>query len=432
MDHERIGQFLDRANELLEAGKPAETLRVLRRLDAVMMDDDDRVEHGSLKAWALSDLGRHDEALAVLEPLLEEFPESSRLRGTRGVIFSNAGDFDQACADLEDAVELDADDEIAVANLALVYEKLREYDHALELYERAIDMGADIDWILQRKAAVQNELGELKAAKSTLSRYLSLDPDDAQQWVNLAVLHSDEKEFAEAFACYRAAEQIAPDSVPLRLNWGVTAVRAGDLEVARQQLVYLERLEPAGSRPWLLRAFIEEEEGNVAQTVERYEEALRRVSADDPEELGYALEMAMDFASRHEMTAWCEKLITDAYRANACSVELCEAYREATGEYLDKGSWFSFLVEAAYREGLVEVRERTGEPERPATRMMRNLQVVARDRDDAIALVHDFATRMGEQRISVREIVNEEPIEDTYSGVYEVDRQSLVFSDAEQ
>lgn len=429
MNPQQVSRILDRANELLESGKPAESLRCLRRLVQARLDDEDRIEFVSLSAWALSELNRYSEALELLSGAIDEFPDSARLRGTRGVVLSNAGDFEQACSELEEACRIDGEDEVAVANLALVYERLREYDRALELYERAIELGADIDWLLQRKAAVQNELGELKAAKSSLSRYLSLEPDDAEQWVNLGVLHSDEREYPQAFACYRSAEQIAPDSISLRLNWGVTAVRAGDLDLARQQLRYLERLEGERSRVLLLRAFILEEEGAVAEATRAYEQALDRVSADNEDEAAYALEMSMDFASRHEQVAWCETLLDRAYQQNVCTVELCEAHREATGEYLEQGVWFSMLIEGAYRSGLVEVPDLDRQTRPPFTRFLRNFQVIARDRDEAVALALELCERMNEKDARIREIVSEEPIDDTYTGLYEIDRQSLVFND---
>src|SRR5262249_11688354 len=153
----------------------------------------------------------------------------------------------------------------------------------------------DVDWLLQRKAAVLSEIGDVKAAKSSLRRYLSLVDDDANEWVSLAILHSDDDEFDLANQCYREAERIAPDSVSLRLNWGVTAVRGGDLATARQQLKYLERLDPDSSRPLLLQAFILEETKNVDAALEAYDQAIAAVRAQDHEELLYALEMAMDF-----------------------------------------------------------------------------------------------------------------------------------------
>jgi tetratricopeptide (TPR) repeat protein len=427
MDHDDIQSGLEEANSLLEAGKPEETLACLTRIEEFVHEAEDRVEFAAMKAWALSDLDRHNEALDLLEPLVEEFPDSARIQGTLGVVLSNAGDLEPACAALEEAARLDDSDETTVANLALVYERMRQYDRSLELYEKAVDMGADIDWLLQRKAAVHSELGDADSAKKTLRRYLSLAPDDVNEWINLAILHSDDDEFEQAFVCYREAERIAPDSASLRLNWGVSSVRARNLPAARQQLAYLERLEPNSSRSHLLKAFILEEERQIEEAHREYETALNTVAPGDHAELTYALEMFIDFASRQAMKDRCESLFAAAYAANACTVELCEAYREATGEPAETATWFSLNVEADYRPGLHEVPDRDQQPDAKFTRYLRNFQVIAADRDDALAVVMSLLTRVGERGVSIREFVGEEAIEDAHTGIYEVERDALVY-----
>lgn len=429
MDSDEVQSIFDRANDLLEEDRPEEMLRCLEALDDDLIEVDDRIEYGALKAWALSELGQGNEALDVLEPLIDEFPDSARLHGTLGVVLSNDGDLDEACDALEEAVALDAGDEVALANLGLIYEKLRQYEHALKLYNKAIEMGAEIDWLLQRTAAVQAELGDLSEARSTLKRYLSLVPEDTDQWITLAILHSDDLEFDQAFRCYRAAEQIAPDSAALRLNWGVTAVRAHRTDVARQQLKYLTRLESESSRPLLLEAFIREEQGDLEGARQGYIDALAHVRRDEYNELAYALEMAMDFFARQEMLGPCEQLLEQAYIANACTVELCEAYREATGDAVEKANWYSLILEADYRRGLEEISDSGGAVNKNHKRFLRNYQIIARDHDEAMAMVMQFAEHMGESNVLVREFVNEESIAETHVGVYEVERESLVFVD---
>lgn len=429
MDHEDLQVILDRANELLEAGKPQESLAQLAQVEDQALDEEDRIECCSIRAWALSDLGRHGEALELLDPLVEEFPDSARLLGALGVVLTNAGDLDRARDVLEEAVRIDESDESAIANLALVHERMRDFRGALELYDKAVEMGADIDWLLQRKAAVHTELGDTKSAKASLRRYLSLAPDDVAEWINLAILYSDDSEFDDAFVCYREAEKIAPDSASLRLNWGVSAVRAGQLAVANQQLRYLEHGEPDSSRAHLLRAFILEENRNYEQALESYDAALATASPSEPNDLAYALEMGMDFAARRQMLERCQSLFETAYAANACSVELCEAYREAGGDAAEEATWFSLMVEADYRPGLVDVPDHDQAAGAKFTRYLRNFQVVARDRDEALSAVMDIMQRFGEQHVSIREFVGEEPMKDTNAGIYEIERESLVYAD---
>lgn len=428
MNPEDVDAVLDRATRLLEAGRPAESLRCLDEVDGQSLEADERIEWGSLRAWALSEVGRDQEAVDLLEELLEEAPDSARLIGTLGVVLSNNDELEDAREALEQAVSLAPEDEVALANLALVYEKLRDYRHAARLYDQALERGADIDWILARKAAVLTELGEYSEAKSTLHRYLSLVPDDAAQWIALGILHSDDDEFERAYECYRAAERLDADSASLRLNWGVSAVGAGDLPAAYAQLAELQRLEPHSVRWRLLRAFILEEEGDTAGAQRIYERMVGRSDNADHADVVYALEMAMDFFSRHSRPGRCARLLRRAYQENACSVELCEAYREATGEHLEKAYWFSMMIEADYRPGLVEVRDEDEPSARPYTRFVRNYQVIANDHDEAVGLVLEFAGQMGESHATIREFVGSEPMEDTHRGIYEVEPESYVFT----
>ena len=42
----------------------------------------------------------------------------------------------------------------------------------------------------------------------------------------------------------------------------------------------------------------------------------------------------------------------------------------------------------------------------------------------------DFARRLGETGVAVREFVREEPLENVFTGIYEVEKESLVLSSA--
>ena len=216
----------------------------------------------------------------------------------------------------------------------------------------------------------------------------------------------------------------------MRLNWGVTAVRAGQLEVAHQQLAHLRRIEPDSTRPLLLQAFILEERGEYPAALRCYGRTVSQVSPENPAELAYSYEMAMDFYTRRKLRVRCERLLKRAYLANACTVELCEAYREFTGPLIEHGYWFNIMLEFDYRGGLCEVYERPLEREPGLRRFQRSYQVIARDRDEAIVLVTDFAARMGETGQTVCEFVREEALDAVHAGLYEVERECLVLESA--
>ena len=430
MEPEDVDSLLDRAHRLLNEGRPADSLRCLDEVEGRLLDADDRIEHASLRAHALLDMERDDEALQTLEEAIDEFPESARLLGSLGVVLSSGKDLQGAREALETAVALDPDDEVHLANLGLIHEKMRDYAEAISLYDQALDMGADLDWALQRKASALIEAGEADQARGTLKRYLSLVPGDAAQWISLAILYSDDGLFEDAFECYRQAEAIEADSPSLRLNWGVSAVRAGRLPVALEQLEHLRRAAADSTRPALLEAFILEEQGDLREALRCYTKTVTLANPHDYGELSYTFEMAMDFYARRKMRSRCERLLKRAHEANACTVELCEAYRELTGDRLERGYWFNLVIEADYRGGLEEVHELGADRNGRSTRFQRGFQVVARDRDEAVTLVLDFATRMGETNLTVCEFAREERLDDVYTGIYEVDRESLVLARA--
>jgi len=87
------------------------------------------------------------------------------------------------------------------------------------------------------------------------------------------------------------------------------------------------------------------------------------------------------------------------------------------------------MVETDYRPGLSEVRDRIASPQQRFTRFSRAYQIVARNHDEALELVLDFTRRMGEENTAIREFAGEEPVKDTFTGIYEIETDSFVFSD---
>lgn len=429
MDPNLVHTLLDRANELLEAGKPEDSLRCLDEIEPPLLDPEDRVELGAIRAWAFSELGRNAEALDVLEPLLDEFTAAPRLLGTLGVVLSNGGDLSAAREAIEEAIRIDDSDESNWANLGLIFERLREFRLAQETYEHAMKLGVSIDWLLQRQAAVLAEMGQMGPARAALRRCLSLTPEDADAWTTLATLHCEEGEFPQAFECFERAAALQPDCPNLRLNWGMAALRCGDLTVAHEQLWHLIRSDGASYRPPLLRAMVTEAENDNQAALAEFDAAVEAVRGGGAQDLACVLELAMDHAARHDLRPRSRKLFALAYTANVCTVELCEAFRQTVGRRRAHASWFSLLIEADYRPGLVEVRPRSQFRAATLLRHVRNIQVVAADRDDAVALALRTARRHGERNVQLREIVGEEPVTDDYIGVYEIEREALVFGE---
>ncbi|MDX2198501.1 MAG: tetratricopeptide repeat protein [Phycisphaerae bacterium] len=435
MDGENYEELFEQTAKLLDEGKFEEALQALDRFPQPLEEAEDRIEWVAMRGWALAELHRAEEALEMIEPLMEEFPEAPRLLATLGVVLMNCDRVDEALAKLEQAYEVDPDDELILVNLAMAYERVREYRRAIALYDQAIDKGVSLDWALQQKAAVLADSGMFEEAVGTWRRYLSLVPDDAYAWMELANAYADMQQYPSACGAFEQAAKLKPDEPEIHINWGFALTESGDAAGARAQLEKVRELEKRTPRLQLLEASVLECEGHARLAEQTYERVLAEVEPEAEADHSVALELAMDFYARHRNRKRCDELLRRAYVENACSVGLCEAYREIETRFAKRAYWVSMIIEADFRTGLRTPSRRAaaapparviGAGGAKARRYRRNFKVVARDRDDAVAMVLDFAAKMGEKHARVREIVHEETLDDTYTGLYEIDRDCVL------
>lgn len=86
-----------------------------------------------LKGVALTDAGRTDEAIAVFQGVLNEYPELPEPRNNLAVLYAQKGDYALARDELEAAIGAAPDYVIAYENLGDIYARL-----AMVNYEKAI------------------------------------------------------------------------------------------------------------------------------------------------------------------------------------------------------------------------------------------------------------------------------------------------------
>ena len=118
--------------QLLKAGKSDQALEQLdKRLAASGRDPQLRF----LRAVALSDLGRQDDAIAALVDLTETYPELPEPYNNLAVLYATRGELDKARDALEMAVRARPDYAVAYENLGDIYVRLaaRAYQRAGEL-----------------------------------------------------------------------------------------------------------------------------------------------------------------------------------------------------------------------------------------------------------------------------------------------------------
>ena len=113
--------------QLLKSGK---TQQALQKADAYLAKNARDPQMRFLRAIALTDDGKTEEAVTALRQLTEEYPELPEPYNNLAVIYARQGDLDKARSALEGAVRNNPDYAIAHENLGDIYARLAYQSYA--------------------------------------------------------------------------------------------------------------------------------------------------------------------------------------------------------------------------------------------------------------------------------------------------------------
>ncbi len=132
----------------------------------------------ALEASAYGDTGRQDQALALLDRAIGEFPESDNLRYARSVIFERSGNISAAEADLRSIIARSPDNATALNALGYTLtNRTDRHDEARQLIEKALRLTPNEPAILDSMGWVLYRQGELEQSLKFLTRAYANFPD---------------------------------------------------------------------------------------------------------------------------------------------------------------------------------------------------------------------------------------------------------------
>ena len=197
------------ARQLARLGESAQALQELRRLRAL---DPEELQGYRLSALLLRDLGRGDEAIALLELALEQDLRDPRLEEELALLLIAADRPQEARHRAEEALAVHGETaglQLAYG-LATVATDSADRAQAVSLLERALELG------VQEPAKVHLELGSL-------------------------LLESNRP--LEAIEHLRLAEELSPNSPEVYYKLGAAQRMTGDATGARQSLARFQELK---------------------------------------------------------------------------------------------------------------------------------------------------------------------------------------------
>lgn len=180
-DDERVVQALARA--LVAKGDKEAALKVAERAHAAFPDNRD---HALLRADLLRQLGRVEEAIAVMQPL-KQGREGAHMAKLQAQLYLQVQKTDQAIANLEPLLKADANDKEAITLLIYAYLQADKNMELDALAARALAAGS-LDHL--QLAGIFLEAGDATRATTVLESAMSLEKPSAEAAAMLAMVYT--------------------------------------------------------------------------------------------------------------------------------------------------------------------------------------------------------------------------------------------------
>jgi len=166
----------------------------------------------------LLSIGKHGEAIGVLQKLHDAFPDVSGYRNelalahrTRGYTHLDNREFDRALADLNEAIRLNLEDDRAYSGRGLAYAGKGDSRQAMRDCDHAIQLRPDDGWDYWMRGRAYEELGNLDEAVASQEESLRVQPDGTGALCALVSIHLDRSEFDEAMVVLGEAIRLKPN-----------------------------------------------------------------------------------------------------------------------------------------------------------------------------------------------------------------------------
>ncbi len=218
-------------------------------------------------------LKQTDKALAKLNSILEQNPDSVFAQNLKGEVFLSENNLDKASAAFTKAIEINKEFYLPYRNLARIYISEKKNKQAIEVYRQGIDATGNATVLVSDLARFYEVNGETDNAIQLYEDLLLKEPENQLAINNLAMLLIDYKgdeaslsraetlaeklagndnpayldtigwlkykqgEYLEAVSLLEKAVAAAPDNAGLNYHLGMAYFKAGQQEAAKQALI---------------------------------------------------------------------------------------------------------------------------------------------------------------------------------------------------
>lgn len=235
---------IEEAWKLAAAGHEQQAIRIL---DGVVQDEPSNADARLLLGSLLAEAGKQTEAIAQLSEAVRLRPQSAEAQNALGEAYNKFGATRAARAPFEKAVALNPSFAAAQVNLGLILVQAGEWHSAAGHLDRAIQLlghTADAAYPHYLRAKVFSALNEPPQAVKQLEDAVALRPDFAEAWSDLGLARKAMLDDAGALAAYKRAVELNPSDAVAQYRLGAEYLRGGEAHAAVEHLEEAYRLNP--------------------------------------------------------------------------------------------------------------------------------------------------------------------------------------------
>ena len=152
------------------------------------------------KMFALNKLDRFTESMAIIEKLLEKYPEDEKLLRNKMFALSELGRFTEYIAIIEKLLEKDPEDEKLLRSKMFALNKLDRFTESMAIIEKLLEKDPEDEKLLRSKMFALNKLDRFTESMAIIEKLLEKDPEDEKLLRSKMFALSELGRFTESMA----------------------------------------------------------------------------------------------------------------------------------------------------------------------------------------------------------------------------------------
>lgn len=245
---------LKKAQVLLDKGQPAETLKLVSRIEKI---ENSNFEIFLLKGNAYCILGKVKMAIRQFDRALElTFEDKEEILYDIALSFEHISQYHTAIEYLIRANKINPQNSSFLYDLAYCYERTGDLSKSIEFYKKFLDLDVFSEHIWYNLGNVYFRAGKNKEALECYDYALAIDPEYFSVYFNKANVLISEDKYMEAIEVYREFLILDEDSVPIFCYIGECYEKLGDYPNAKLQYTHALELESDSADAWFGLAMV--------------------------------------------------------------------------------------------------------------------------------------------------------------------------------